>query len=67
MTTVENIKDAIRKLPVTERLRLAEWIEEQREAEWDVRIAADAQSGSLDEILKEVDRDIESGLLRSMP
>jgi len=67
MTTVDKIKDAIRKLPATERRRLAEWIESQREEEWDAQIAEDARLGALDEILKEVDRDIESGLLRSMP
>lgn len=67
MTTVDQIKDAIRKLPAIERQRIAEWIEDAQDGAWDSRIAADAKSGALDEILKEVDRDIESGLLRSMP
>jgi hypothetical protein len=67
MTTVEQIKDAIRKLPPIDRQRIAEWIEDAHDEAWDARIAADAKAGALDEILKEVDRDIESGLLRSMP
>ena len=67
MTTVEQIKDAIRKLPASERQRIADWIEDAHDEAWDARISADAKSGALDEILKEVDRDIESGALRSMP
>jgi|OpeIllAssembly_1097287.scaffolds.fasta_scaffold980137_3 hypothetical protein len=67
MTTVEQIKDAIRKLPANERQRIAEWIDDAQDEAWDSRIAADAKAGALDEILKEVDRDIDSGLLRSMP
>ncbi len=67
MTSVEEIKDAIRRLPATDRQRIADWFDDAREEEWDARIAADAKSGALDDILREVDRDIEAGLLRPLP
>jgi len=67
MITVEEIKNAIRELPLNDRRRIAEWIDDARDEDWDARIAADAKAGALDEILQEVDRDIESGLLRSLP
>ena len=50
--SVEDIERAITELPRPERAALYAWIDAQREAEWDAQIAADAEAGRLDALIK---------------
>jgi hypothetical protein len=67
MSTVEEIKAAIERLPPDERASLAYWVLARAEAEWDRRIADDIEAGRLDAVTAEVDRDARTGDLREMP
>jgi hypothetical protein len=67
MSTVEEIKTAIEKLTLTERGRLERWLHGWTDDEWDRQISADAKNGQLDELLRQVDAEIESGNLRELP
>ena len=66
MSTVEEIKAAIGHLSPEEQARLADWVVERFEKDWDRRIAADVEAGRLDSLLEEVDRDAKAGELRDM-
>ena len=67
MSTVEEIKAAIEALPQDERARLADWVAEHIETEWDRRIVEDIEAGRLDAVIGEVDRDARAGDLGGMP
>jgi hypothetical protein len=67
MSTVEEIKAAIEKLSLEERAELERALHGWVDDDWDRQIKADAEAGRLDQILKEVDNDIDSGNLRDMP
>ena len=60
MSTVDEIKAAIEKLPPSERARLEQWLHGSADDEWDEQMKADAAAGRLDSLLAEVDREIES-------
>ena len=67
MGTVDEIKAAIRNLPPEDQVRLADWVVERFEKDWDRQIAADIEAGKLDSLLEEIDRDAKAGDLRDMP
>ncbi len=67
MSTVEDIKGAIEHLSPGEQARLADWVLERVEKDWDCRIAADIRAGRLDAVIEEVDRDTRAGDLRDTP
>ena len=67
MSTVEDIKGAIQHLSPREQARLADWVLERVEKDWDCQIAADIKAGRLDAVIKEVDRDARAGDLGETP
>ena len=67
MGTVDEIKAAIGHLSPEEQARLADWVLERVDRDWDRQIAADIEAGKLDSLLEEVDRDAKAGDLRDMP
>ena len=67
MSTVEEIKAAISCLLPEEQARLADWVLERVEKDWDCQIAADIKAGKLNDIIAEVDRDARAGHLRGAP
>jgi hypothetical protein len=67
MSTAEEIKAAIDKLPLSERARLERMLHGWTDDEWDQQIAADAAAGKLDRLLAKVDADIDAGKLRDVP
>jgi len=67
MSTVEEIKEAISRLSPGEQARLADWVFERIESDWDSQIAADIRAGRLDAVIEEVDRDARAGDLRETP
>ena len=59
--SVEEIESAIARLPPSELARLAEWFEEFQARVWDRRIEQDVQTGRLDGLIEEAEREFESG------
>jgi len=53
MSTVDEITGAIRRLPRTDFFRVAEWVQERFDDEWDKQIAEDARAGRLDHLAEE--------------
>jgi hypothetical protein len=47
MSNVEEIEQAIARLPREEFLRLREWVQHRFDDEWDRQFEADARSGAL--------------------
>ena len=61
MGTVDEIKAAIQNLPPEDQARLADWVAERFEKDWDRQVAADIEAGKLGAIIEEVDRDARAG------
>ncbi len=59
--SVEEIESAIAKLPPSELARLAEWFEEFQARAWDERLERDVESGRLDGLVEEAEREFEAG------
>jgi len=53
MSTVQEIERAILQLPKNDFQSLAEWFDQQRETDFDRKIAADAKSGRLDALYQD--------------
>jgi hypothetical protein len=53
MNTVKEIEAAITRLKPKDIHAVADWLLEYRERLWDEQIAADAQSGKLDSLIKQ--------------
>ncbi|HEY7089104.1 MAG TPA: hypothetical protein VH518_13500 [Tepidisphaeraceae bacterium] len=67
MSTVEEIKAAIDKLPLSERARLERMLHGWTDDEWDQQISSDAAKGPLDKWIAEVDEEIDRSKLREGP
>ena len=50
MSTVAEIEDALRALPIDQARSVADWLQEYLEDQWDRQIARDAGSGKLDKL-----------------
>ncbi|MDD2708023.1 MAG: hypothetical protein PHV34_08440 [Verrucomicrobiae bacterium] len=62
MSTVEEIEQAIVKLPKKDFWKLAEWFEKHRNGVWDHEIEADAKPGEpLDKLAQQAVKEITSG------
>ncbi len=64
--SVLEIETAITKLPVKDFTELVSWIEQYHEDKWDKQIEKDLETGRLDQLLAEVDKEYEAGLSRSL-
>ena len=53
MTRIEEIKNAVVSLPVTEYRKFRDWFMERDWEEWDKQIEADSKAGKLDFLAKE--------------
>jgi hypothetical protein len=67
MTTVQEIKQAIDKLSLSERAQLEKWLHGWEDDEWDRQMATDAKAGKLDKIIARVDANTASGNVRDLP
>jgi hypothetical protein len=65
--SVQEIEAAILELPPHDLAKLAEWFEEYRADEWDRQIAADAEAGRLDALIRGAEGDIAAGRARPLP
>lgn len=60
--SVTEIKAAITELSPEDLNNLITWIEDYHARAWDAEIATDLESGRLDKVLAEVDKEYEAGL-----
>jgi hypothetical protein len=61
MSTVEEIEEAVRKLPAAEQLRLAQRLQDVLWDTWDLQIKQNEAAGCLDHLIAEVEEDIAAG------
>lgn len=64
--SVEEIEAAITRLPAKDVADLMTWIGEYHAKLWDEQIEEDLESGRLDSLLAEVDREHEAGLIEPL-
>jgi hypothetical protein len=67
MGSIEEIEQAIEKLPPEEFLRIARWIREREQRQWDERLDRDSASGKLDFLFEEAEAESKAGDLREWP
>jgi hypothetical protein len=67
MSTVQEIKQAVRKLPLRKRLTVVRWIAAFDNEEWDKEISQDAASGKLDFLVREGKEALKKGRLQPFP
>jgi hypothetical protein len=67
MGSLEEIEQAIEKLPPEEFLRIARWIREREQRQWDERLDRDSSSGKLDFLFEEAEAESKAGGLREWP
>jgi len=65
--SLAEIKIAIQQLSFEERAELAAWLHGWKDDEWDEQMKRDIADGKLDDGLREVEDDINTGRLRDMP
>lgn len=59
--TIDEIESAIKKLPPDEVSKLSEWFAEFEARIWDKQIADDLQSGKLQNLIEEAEKDFAEG------
>jgi hypothetical protein len=64
--TLEDMEVAIRNLSPKELDELMAWFEEYYAQVWDKQIEEDANSGRLDQLLSDVDKEYDSGLSKPL-
>jgi hypothetical protein len=67
MSRVEEIEDAIDRLPPEEFRRIARWVREREQQLWDEQLDRDSASGRLDFLFEEAETEAEKELLREWP
>jgi hypothetical protein len=67
MSTVQEIKQAVRKLPLGKRLKVVKWVTAFDNDEWDKEITKDASSGKLDFLVREGKEALKKGRLQPFP
>lgn len=66
MTTVDDIKDAVSKLPPGDLARFRAWFEAFEEAHFDKKIERDAEAGKLDGLAEQAAADYRQGRAREI-
>ncbi len=61
MTTVAEISGAVKRLPKKDLARFRKWFAEYDAAVWDRQLESDANSGKLDALIREAQRDDRAG------
>jgi len=64
--SVKEIEMAITRLPAVELAELMAWLENYHTQVWDEQIENDLETGRLDALLTEVDKEYEAGLGRPL-
>jgi len=66
MTTVDDIKEAVSKLPPGELARFRAWFEAFEETQFDQKIERDAEAGKLDALAEQAVADYRQGRAREI-
>ena len=64
--SVAEIESAIQQLPARDLAELMAWLEDRHGLVWDQQIEDDLDSGRLDAMLAEVNKEYEAGLARPL-
>ncbi|MDQ3814217.1 MAG: hypothetical protein M3347_09740 [Armatimonadota bacterium] len=64
--SVKDIEHAITQLPVHELVELMSWLEEYHHQVWDQQIEDDLESGRLDSVLADVEKEYQAGLVQPL-
>ena len=67
MSTVEQIEEAIQKLPREEFFRLRDWMRDRFDDEWDKQIEEDVRSGRLDRVAQDALAEYRAGKTTPFP
>ncbi len=67
MSTVDEIKQAIERLPKEEFWHLSSWVIQRHENEWDRQLERDIQAGRLDRFAQEALQEQREGKTRPFP
>ena len=62
----QEIESAISRLPPSELAKLAEWFQEYQAQVWDTQIENDVDTGRLDSLIGEVERELDAGECREL-
>jgi hypothetical protein len=65
--SLAEIKTAIEQLSFEQRAELVAWLHGWNDDDWDEQMKRDISSGTLDDVLREVEEDIKAGRVREMP
>jgi hypothetical protein len=66
VSTVSEIENALRALPVQDARAVADWLQDYLDDQWDKQIEADAANGRLDRVWKKAQADIASGNVKPL-
>jgi hypothetical protein len=61
MGSLEEIEQAIEKLPPEEFLQTARWVREREQRHWDERLDSDSAAGKLDFLFEEAEEESKAG------
>jgi hypothetical protein len=67
MSRVEEIEAAIESLSPEEFRRVAQWLYDREQLQWDEQMDEDSATGRLDFLFDEASKEAEKGLLREWP
>jgi hypothetical protein len=65
--SLAEIQSAIERLSFEERAKIMAWFHGWKDDEWDEQMKRDIASGTLDNVLREVEADIKAGRVRELP
>ena len=66
MTTVEQIRGAVKRLPKRDLARFRKWFADYDASVWDRQLQEDAAAGRLDRLAREALRDHQAGRTREL-
>ena len=66
MTTVAEITGAVKRLPNKELARFRKWFAQYDAAVWDRQLESDMDSGRLDALVREAERDHRAGRTKAL-
>jgi hypothetical protein len=66
MSTVAEIEQALRKLPLQDARTVADWLQDYLDERWDRQMETDANAGRLDKVWKKAQADISTGKVKPL-
>lgn len=66
MSTVAEVENALRQMPVPDARAVAGWLQEYLDQEWDKQIDADIAAGRLDTLWLKAQADIAAGKVKPL-